>query len=59
MNQAVNDRLSAMFEQLVPISGKADSLAGEHEFISFFQIFYHLCKQCIFKPGKYTCSSFA
>ncbi|MBR3279220.1 MAG: hypothetical protein IKG01_10050 [Lachnospiraceae bacterium] len=29
MNQAVNDRLSKQFEALVPLEGKAESLAGE------------------------------
>lgn len=29
MNQAINDRLSKQFEELVPLEGKAESLAGE------------------------------
>ena len=29
MNQAVNDRLNKLFEELVPHEGKAESLAGE------------------------------
>ena len=29
MDQAIQDRSHALFKELVPISGKADSLAGE------------------------------
>ena len=59
MNEAVNDRLSKQFEELVPLEGKAESLAGEivRAISRIGYRFYNDGDQLGIGYGKETCNS--